>query len=197
MSSLLARRRSFFKGLLGHGVSRCDLRPWFPTPEAKLPEQPLTLTHAQLDVVGSFQMITQKLSVPHVLPVAELPGRLAKILSDSGPRANVQGRRTARTATFLKACKPAPLKALHPILDGSSALAEQPGDLSTRKSRRDEQNSVQSVIIAGLLGTQDLLLQGYSHNLGVLDLQLSHIGLLSGKSLPENYDMRNYLRRNV
>jgi hypothetical protein len=59
-------------------------------------------------------------------------------------------------------------------LHGRAVLAEQLRDFSAGLPRRHQQQSMQSVIVARLLATSDLLLNRYSHHLSILDLQLAH-----------------------
>src|SRR5579863_1306028 len=66
------------------------------------------------------------------------------------------------------------LEAIHPALHGRAVLAEQLRDFSAGLPRRHQQQSMQSVIVARLLATSDLLLDRYSHHLSILDLQLAH-----------------------
>jgi len=137
--------------------------------------------------------MAEKLSIPHILSIPKRPGRTAKILGDGFPSVHIQGRRSAWTSPFLKPGKSTLFKTLHPILDRPASLPKQLGHLTAGKSGTDKQDSVQPVIIPGLLGPKDLLLQGDSHNVCVLDFQFSHIGLLSSGSIPERSDMRKYL----
>src|SRR5579863_9837975 len=66
------------------------------------------------------------------------------------------------------------LKAIHPALHGRAVLAEQLRDFTAGLPCRHQQQSMQSVIVARLLATSDLLLDRNSHHLSVLDLQLAH-----------------------
>jgi hypothetical protein len=59
-------------------------------------------------------------------------------------------------------------------LYGRAVLAEQLGDFSAGLSRGHQQQSMQSVIVARLLATSDLLLDRNSHHFSILDLQLAH-----------------------
>jgi hypothetical protein len=166
---------------------------WLPPAKAKLTDQSLTLTNPEVHIVALFQVMAEKLSIPHILGIAKRPGRTAKILGDRFPSAHIQGRRSAWTSTFLKSGKSTLFKTLHPILDRPTSPPKQLGHLTAGKSGTDQQHSVQSVIIPGLPGPEDLLLQGDSHNVCVLDFQFLHIGLLSPGRIPERSDMRTYL----
>jgi hypothetical protein len=151
------------------------------------------LTNPEVHIVALFQVMAEKLSIPHIPGIAKRTGRPAKILGDGFPSVHIQGRRPAWTSPFLKSAKSTLFKTLHPILDRPTSLPKQLGHLTAGKSGTDQQHSMQPVIIPGLLGPEDFLLQGDSHNVCVLDFQFSHIGLLSPGSIPERPDMRNYL----
>ena len=66
MSLRRARRRSFLERLHPLRVRRGDLRAWLAEPETHLPEQALTLPHAELHVVPAAQVLGQQLAVPQV-----------------------------------------------------------------------------------------------------------------------------------
>ena len=59
MSFLRASRWSFFKSLLGFGVSFRDRGPWFAQPEPELVEEPLALPNSQLHAVLHPDVVMQ------------------------------------------------------------------------------------------------------------------------------------------
>ena len=62
-----------------------DQRAWLPQPELQLPEQALTLAHAQGGTMHLRQMMSEELPVPEVLGVAELPWGASQLLVDRVP----------------------------------------------------------------------------------------------------------------
>jgi hypothetical protein len=143
------------------------------------------LANPEVHTVALFQVMADKLSIPHILGIAKRPGRMAKV-----PSVHLQGRRLAWTIPFAKPGKPTLYKALHPILCWPTPLPKRLGHLTAGRSGKDQQHAVQSLIMSGLIGPEGFLLQGDSHNACILDFQFSHIGLLPRENMPERYGIR-------
>src|SRR5271166_1706141 len=84
-SSRRARRRSFFISPLGFRVGLGDQGARLAPPEAQVPENALTLPHAEVNRIRFVQVVGQELAVPEVLAVAIVPGRLTQRVFQLGP----------------------------------------------------------------------------------------------------------------
>src|SRR6266702_2943774 len=119
-------------------------------------------------------MLRQDRSVPEGGSQIEVTRGLAQITLKPPPILRIQRPRSSRSLAFPQSVQAALLEAIHPALHGRAVLAEQLRDFSAGLPRRHQQQSMQSVIVARLLATSDLLLNRYSHHLSILDLQLAH-----------------------
>lgn len=146
----------------------------FPQPEAHLAEQPLTLPNSQMDPVKLFQMVRQQLAVPEVLPIAKLRRLASEVSIDSFPLNFCEPPWAAAPFALLQACKAALLEPLGPAFNSSRILAQKIGNVVTAQSLGKQQDSVQPVIITGLLGSENLLLHGNLHDLNIRNLQFAH-----------------------
>ena len=81
---------------------------------------------------------------------------------------------SSRSLAFAQSVQAALLEAAHPALHRGPVLTEQIGDFAARLTGGHEQQPVQAMVVARLLASPDLLLNGDSHYLSILDLQLAH-----------------------
>jgi len=137
--------------------------------------------------------MTEKLSVPKVLTIAQLKRRPAKILPKSLAHSCIQPSWTSRSWRLLQPRKPALFKTTHPVLDGPGALTKKLPHFRTTESTADQKNPMKTVVIPGLLGSQDLVLDCEPNDFCILDFQLAHRSLLSITMISEGNNMRNYL----
>jgi hypothetical protein len=137
--------------------------------------------------------MTEKLSVPKILTIAQLKRRPAKILPKSLAESSIQPSWTSRSWRLLQPRKPAFFKTTHPVLDGPGTLTKKLPHFRTTESTTDQKNPMKPVVIPGLLGPQDLLLDCELNDFCILDSQLAHRSLLSITMIPEESNMRKYL----
>src|SRR5271168_2466308 len=119
-------------------------------------------------------MLRQLRSVPQRGRQVEVSRGFAQVRLQLAPTLCIQRARSARSLAFAQCVQAALFEAVHPALHCRAVLAKQCGDLAAGLPRRHQQQSVQSVVVARLLATLNLLLDRYSHHLSILDLQLAH-----------------------
>jgi hypothetical protein len=72
-------------------------------------------------------------------------------------------------------------------------MAKELCHLGTAESLANQKDPVKAMVIAGFLGSGDLILNGQLHDLCFFDLQSAHNGLLLISMMTEDYIMRKYL----
>jgi hypothetical protein len=142
--------------------------------ESHLPENPLTLAHAQVDRTRFLQVVGQQLTVPEVLAITILPGRLTQCLFQPRPLRGANARRSTWALPVEQSPKPIPIEPMHPPLDGHRVFAKVLGHVVTTQSVADQENPMQTVIIARFLRALNFLLQGYLHDFVIVNSQLAH-----------------------
>jgi len=166
-------------------------------PKAQPMEQALALANADGHVITLGQMMTEQLPIPKVLRVAEFARRAAKVPVKPLKLSLVEQAWSSGAGRFLQPRETARLKALEPVFHGARTLAKELRHMVTALSGEHKQNPVEAMVIARLLGTENLLADGNLHDLGIFDFQLAHGFLLSVSSITERSNMRNYLCRCV
>jgi hypothetical protein len=177
------------------GVSMGNERTRLSAPEAQLMEQALALAHSNGNLVAMCQVVAEQLSVPKVLLIAQFSGGLAKVPIDFTKLSFRKQRRASRSGSFLQACEPARLKTLEPVLNSARALAKKLSHLITALPAKNEQDSVEAMVIARLFRTENFFLDGDLKNLSIFDFQFAHAFLLPVLSITEKRTMRNHLCR--
>jgi hypothetical protein len=137
--------------------------------------------------------MTEKLSIPEILTIAQLGRRPTKILSKSLAESFIEAGWPSRSWCLLQSRKPTLLKTTHPVLDGPRALAKKLPHFRTTETAADQKNPMKPVVIPGLFGSQDLILDCEPNDFWILDFQPAHRSLLSITMIPEGSNMRNYL----
>jgi hypothetical protein len=168
--------------------------------ESHLPENPLTLPHPQVDRTRFLQVMGQQLTVPEVLAITILPGRLTQCLFQPRPLRAGNARRSARALPVQQSPKPIPIEPMHPPLDRHRVLAKILGHMVTAESVADQQNPMQTVIISRFFRALNFLLQGHLHDFVIVNLQLAHntVPALAPQEFPKpspnvNTNMLHYL----
>ena len=183
---------SFFMHPLNFRVSVGDQGPRFAQPEAELPEHPLALANAQVDVEVLLHPSTQGLPVPKGSRQAHLTGSVAEhginllpllFTQPPGPPGSVSFQQPGQTSFF---------QAMHPILHRAPAIAQQSRHLGTSHPLSYQQYPVQPMIVTRIFRTTDLILKSQHHSFGIANLQWFHVLMK-----PQLLTMRNYLCRYV
>src|SRR3972149_10732904 len=141
-SSLAARRRSFFICPLGFRVGLGNDRSRVTAPKSPLSEQPLALPNAQLGAVPLSQVMTEKLSVPHILGGPPITRGAPQVSPNLFQGFFIQRRWTPCSEALLQPGKPAPFESPNPILNRATALPQKLRHLRTTETGADKQNPV-------------------------------------------------------
>ena len=160
--------------VLEFGVGLSDLRARLAQPEAELTEQALTLSHLQLHAEFAPEKLGQRWPIPHLRRKAELRGtgtqrrlHLAQLLiiQAAGSTWSFAFRQTGQALRF---------EALHPVYDRARRVTQERADLWTGQTLGDQQNSVQSMVVARGIVAANLILQCHDHVFLVRDRQCFH-----------------------
>jgi hypothetical protein len=82
-----------------------------------------------------------------------------------------------RSLPFSKTCQPVGFETVNPILDRARRVPQPLRHLRAGHPLRDQQHAMQTMIVAGLLGTADLVLQSQHDIGGVGNRQSSHVSM--------------------
>ena len=160
---------------LNFRVSVGDQGPRFAQPEAELPEHPLALANAQVDVEVLLHPSTQGLPVPKGSRQDHLTGSVAEhginllpllFTEPPGPPGSVSFQQSGQTSFF---------QAMHPILHRAPAIAQQSRHLGTSHPLSYQQYPVQPMIVTRIFRTTDLILKSQHHSFGIANLQWFHV----------------------
>jgi len=155
----LARRRVFFKLLLLEGVGAGNKRTRLAQAEAKLSKQPLTLSHAQINLPLLSNKSSQGFAIPEVRRKAEIFRRLPQRRGNLRQMFLGQSLRSSRAVPFDQSGKAFLIIAPHPICHGTMGVSKKSGNLTAAHALSHKQDTVQSMIIPRFLRPTNLLLQ--------------------------------------
>ncbi len=165
--------------LLQFGVGVGNQGTGLAQAETLLPEQSLALAHAQTDTETPCDPCPERLAIPQRAVQSAVPRRLAQRLVDFLQLRFAQTPGTAAAPALGQSAQPTGFEPLHPILDGARGVAQQAPHLRATHSLGHQQHTVQAVIVAGLLGAADFVLQPQDHGRGVGYTQGSHANITS------------------
>jgi hypothetical protein len=120
------------------------------------------------------QVMGEQFSIPKILSVAQLARVNAQILFHLLPGGLVQSARAAFPFAFAQAGEAAFFKAMNPPLQRGGMLPEPLGHLAAAMTLANKEDTMQAVIVARLIGTGDLLAEGYPHGFGMGNLKSFH-----------------------
>lgn len=160
----------------------------FAQPKAPLPEQPLTLPHPQMDLEALLDPGTQGFPIPQRTAQPQIARGLAQGPVDLPELRFAQSSWASRTMAFGQTPEALGFKTPYPILNGARSVAQQAPDFWACRSLGHQKYPMQTVIVARLFRTANLVLQSQNHRSGIIDLQWSHADMK-----PQILMMRNYL----
>lgn len=173
---------------LQFGIAMCDLGPRLPQTETQRLEQALALPNTQIDAKLPTQIGAQRLAVPEIGGQSRLFRRFSQNLPDDLQVFLSQSSRPSRATTLLKARQAGTFKISNPILQRAWGIPKHGGRLSASHALRDKQDSMQTVIVAGLIRPTDLVLQCQNHHGRIGNRQWPHTNMK-----PRFCCMRKYL----
>ena len=139
-------------GLSNHGARLAQS-------EAKLPKQILTLAYSKVNPKALFDPGAECLAVPEIAAQAKILRSPAQSSIHCLQLFFTQAPGASRPFPFQQARQAILLESMNPILNGPGRIAEQLGDLQATHSLSDQQQSVQTMVIARLRRTTDLILE--------------------------------------
>ena len=160
--------------LLPFRIGEGDLGPRLAQPKAQLPEQALALTHAQRDAVLLSDPDRQRFAIPQIAAQPGLPRRLAKSRADLFQLLLIQAPGPPSSLSLAQTYQALLLATANPILHRPRRVAQQPGHLGAGHSLGYQQHTVEAVVVAGILGASDLILQSEDDAVRVGYAQWSH-----------------------
>ena len=173
-------------------ISVREHRSRFPQPEAECSEEPLTLPHAQSHAPLLRNPMGQSLPVPrvrhdpvHSRGIPQNPCGGVELLAREARRPSLPGRLRQSAQSFR-------VETPDPVLDGPGGVSQIPRRLPRTEPLRDHQHGMQPVVVAGVLGSADLVLQNQGHHFGIFNFEGSHADTIRRPA-----SMRNYLCRRV
>ncbi len=197
-SFLFARRRSFFKGCHQNRVRLSHLRTRLAQTKSHLPEEALTLAHSKNHVIALLKVRGQQFAIPQVTNMAEIGGAATQVALQRSPLLGIQTGRSSGAFSVAHSLQPVLLKAPDPALYGAPVFPEKISNLLTTLTTRQKQQTVQPMVIPGLVRPGDLLLNGDSHNVGICNFQLPHTDSMQIIRSPQcKSPMRRYICRYV
>jgi len=119
--------------------------------------------------------MAEKFSVPQILGVSQITRGASQVSSNPPEEFLVQRGRAACSEALLQTGKPTLLKAPHPVLNCATALAHEFRYFRATAPGTHEKNTMQSMVITGLLRTENLILNRNPHEFGIVYFQSAHV----------------------
>ncbi len=166
--------RSFFICLLTDRVALCNNRSGFSIAKPKLMKEPLALAYTNIYPITLLKVVAQHLSIPKVLSVAQFTWRLSQVFAKFSADFGRKLRWSAGTGRILQSCKSTFIKSLNPVLHRARTMAKPFCHIITGMSLRNQQNAMQSMVVAGILGTYNFLFQCNAHIPWGINSKFSH-----------------------
>src|SRR6185312_8314962 len=142
--------------------------------QAHLPEDPLTLAYAQLDVEVALEVLREADAVPHLGTEAEILRALLQMALQLLPLRRIERARPAGPPALPQGLQSAFLETMDPALYRRFVLAEELCHFPAGVPGGQQQQPMQPVIVSGLLAAPDFLLDGNPHGAAIVDLEFAH-----------------------
>jgi hypothetical protein len=173
-------------GRLKHRVAVGEHRTRLSQSEPKLPEEALALAHPQIDLELAFQVGGEGLAIPEGPRESYIFGSLSYDGRDGTHLELREAARSARALALGETRESFFLEPTNPVLNGTRGIPEHSTDVRGGHPLGHEEEPVKPVIVPGLIGPSNLVLEGEDHILGVRDGEGTH-GASKGLCI------RNYL----
>jgi len=155
--------------------------------KAPLPEQALALADPQMHLEPLLDPGAQGLAVPQRTAQSEVPGGLAQGSVDLSEMGFAQAPWAARTRAFGQPCETLGFKTSHPVLDGAWGVTQQTPHFWTGRPLGHQKYTMETMIIARLFRTANLVLQPEDHRFRIINSQWSHADMKPQFSCTRNY----------
>ena len=163
-------------------------RAWLAQPIAQLPKDPLALPHTEFDFILLLDPGGQRLAVPETSSQAYLARHAVQDSVNLLQLLLAQSPWPARPFSFAQSRQPLFLESSHPILYRARGITEQFRYLRAGYSVGYQKYSMEPVIVAGFVGSSDLILQSENHGGRIFNREWLHIPMK-----PQVTSIRNYL----
>ena len=181
------QRGEFFVHRLGDGVTGGKVRARFAHPEAQLTEQTLALTDPEVNGEALFEERREGLAIPEVTGESDVLRTSSKCRLHGLQLSFREPVGASGVNSFGETRQALLVELADPVLNAPGGISEKATHLGGRHPLSHEEESVETIVVSGLVGAADLILQGEDHTLGVRYGQRSHDGLR-----PTSW-IRNYL----
>lgn len=145
-------------------------------PEAQLTGQALALPDPQVDGEALLEESGESFAIPEAAGETHILGTLSKDRLDRLQLDLRQPTGTTGMNAFGEARQPLLIELADPILNALGRVAQEPAHLRCGHSLSHEEESVEAMVVSGLVGPADLILQGEDHVLDGRYGQWSHEG---------------------
>jgi len=129
----------------------CVLGRGLRKPKAQLPEQTLALPYPKVNLILSGDPGRQCFTIPKIPAQPHISRHLAKDSVDVPEVLLIEASGATGPLTFTQPGQAPFLKTPHPILDGPRSIPQQHRDLRARHAVRHQQDTMESMVIAGFL----------------------------------------------
>jgi hypothetical protein len=139
----------------------------------------------------------KELSIPQILFISQVAGLPAKVSTYPIPLFCCQPSWPTGPLTIAQTSKAVPFETANPALNSGRVLSKEIPHLIAAQSATDQQHAVKSMVIAGLLGARNLLLNRNTHNSSIGDLKFFHRAALLKATYQEGKHLARTLCCNV
>jgi len=161
--SSLARARSFFVHRLKLRIGVGQLRSRLAQPEAQPPEQALALPRSDGHTDLFLKERRERLPIPEVRRQAIVRWAPSQGGLDPLQLRSAQSTWAAGSLPVGKARQAVALEALHPVLHRPGRVAQKSPDVWAGQTVGNQKNAVQSVVVPGVRGAANLILEAQDH----------------------------------
>jgi hypothetical protein len=164
---------SFFIFRLLGGISVRNFRSRLAKSKTELPEKALALPNAKGDAPLVLNETRKGFSIPKALQ-----SELTRIFSQSRFNCDEllfgESTGTPGPLSIDQTCKTLIFKPVDPVRDCPGCIAQDLSNFPATLSLGDEKHGVESMIVAGFLGTANFVLDSHNHVFGIGDCECFH-----------------------
>jgi hypothetical protein len=160
---------------LSAGIRSCNRRSGLNQAKAPLTKEPPTLSRSQGHSIGSLDVGCQRLSVPQIAAQAKVRRAFSQRALDRRDLLRSQPGRASTTRPLLQPGQALRLEAVNPIFDRSRSITQQFGNTTTADPLRDQQHTVQPVVIARFCTSSNFILQTKNNYRRLSNRQCFHV----------------------
>jgi hypothetical protein len=118
--------------------------------------------------------LRQHLAIPEIARQAKVSRRPSQGSINLSKLTITEPPRTSRAFSLHQPCQSLFLEAAYPVGYGSWAITQQLGNMATAHPFSHQKYAMQPVVVPGLLGPTNLVLEPHNYCLCIGDYQLSH-----------------------